>query len=68
MTQELFNAELWAQALALEELLGGQALDWVTRQAAVLREAGDATGEKWMRSMAARLAAAALPGENNDLH
>lgn len=53
--QTLSDADLWAQALALESLLGKNALDYLFVRADELIEAGDAVGADWMRSMQSRL-------------
>lgn len=55
MARSFTEAELWAQALAIEELLGDRALEWLGRTAVELHAAGDARGVRWMRDMHVRV-------------
>lgn len=55
MIQTLSDADLWAQALALESLLGKNAVDYLFVRSDELVASGDAIGADWMRSMQHRL-------------
>lgn len=51
----LSDADLWAQALALETLLGKNAVDYLFVRTDELEAAGDDVGAEWMRNMKHRL-------------
>ena len=53
--QALSDADLWAQALALETLLGNKAVDYLFVRTDELEASGDEVGAEWMRSMHHRL-------------
>ena len=55
MIQTLSDADLWAQALALESLLGEKAADYLFVRTDELEASGDDVGADWMRSMQHRL-------------
>jgi hypothetical protein len=55
MIQTLSDADLWAQALALESLLGKKAADYLFVRTDELEASGDEVGAEWMRSMHQRL-------------
>lgn len=55
VVQTLSDADLWAQALALETLLGKNAVDYLFVRTDELEAAGDDVGAEWMRNMQHRL-------------
>lgn len=61
MVQTHSDADLWAQALALESLLGENAVDYLFVRTDELLASGDAVGANWMRSMHHRLERLADP-------